>query len=162
MKKLLGALLAAALLLGVYVYSQKNQPPERILVDTTYYRLALPADWNNHCFYAVTQGEGEGYSLSFYNTKSYEAGDGGFLFAIQLLNWMEDYIQFPSYDLLGSVSVPEAGSYNVVITYPTDVQFSDETAGEYQAQEQAIPDIIASLSFKENCTFSPTPLQNDW
>ncbi|MGM9662007.1 MAG: hypothetical protein ACI3WR_02820 [Oscillospiraceae bacterium] len=133
-----------------------------MLIDTEYYTIKVPNSWEDDCFYEVTDGESYNYTLSFYNKASHEQISGGWLFSINLLTEFEDYTNYPDYDVLGSLEVYRTGSYNLVVTYPTDVQFSEETANKYNEMSESIPDILSTISFKEECTFSnaPIPVEN--
>lgn len=125
-----------------------------MLIDTEYYTLSVPNSWNDDCFYEVVDGERYNYTLSFYDKESYDAINGGWLFSINLFTEFEDYSNYPKYDVLGSLEVYRIGSYDIVVTYPTDVQYSEETAEKYHEMSAAIADILKTISFMEECTFS--------
>ena len=57
----------------------------------------------------------------------------------------EDYSFLPSYEKIGTLSEFE-NTYHVIIEYPTDVQFSEETQDAYHELVKDLDDII--LSFK--------------
>ena len=42
----------------------------------------------------------------------------------------------------------------MIVEYPTDVQFSDDTAENYQKLSKDMDDVIASLEVKEGYTLS--------
>ncbi len=130
-------------------------------IDTEYYTILVPASWNDDCFYEIAEGENYNYTLSFYDKASHEELNAGWLFSIKLLTEFEDYSVYPDYDLLGSIEVYRIGSYNIVITYPTDVQFSEETVSKYNEMYGSIPDILETISFNEECVFSKEPLPID-
>ena len=129
-----------------------------LIIDTEYYTLSAPSSWCDNCFYEIAEGENDNYTLSFYDNASHNATNAGWLFSINLLTESSDYSNYPDYDVLGSIEVYRIGSYNVVVTYPTDVQFSDDTIEEYTQMSAEIPNILESISFKEECTFSETPI----
>lgn len=132
---------------------------ETVLVDTEYYTVSIPVEWNDDCIYEVVSGEHYNYSLNFYERQSHDEMNGGYLFGIELLNETEDYTNYPSYDILGSLEVYRIGSYNIVVTYPTDVQFIESAAKKYNSMTAQIPDILKTISFKDECTFSETPVE---
>ncbi len=138
----------------------QSQPD--ILIDTEYYTIAVPSSWDDDCFYKVADGENYNYTLSFYDKASHEETNGGRLFSIKLLTEFEDYSNYPDYDILGSLEVYRIGSYNIVVTYPTDVQCSDKTAEKYREMSSEISDILNTISFKDECTYSedPIPVEN--
>ena len=127
-------------------------------VNTEYYSLQIPSSWDNDCFYEITDGESNNYTLSFYDKASNIEIDGGWLFSIELLTQFEEYTNYPDYDLLGSIEVYRIGSYNVIVTYPTDVQCSERTLKKYTELENEIPSILESICFKEECIFSKEPI----
>jgi len=129
------------------------------IIDTEYYTIAIPLEWKDEYVYDVISGEHYNYSLNFYEKKSHEEMNAGYLFGIQLMNENEDYKNYPSYEVLGSLEVYRIGSYNVVVTYPTDVQFMEATAKKYNSMTKQIPEILETIKFKEECTFSETPIE---
>lgn len=139
------------------------QPKPDMLIDTEYYTVSAPNSWNDDCFYEIADGENYNYTLSFYDKASHEAINGGWLFSINLLTEFEDYSNYPDYDVLGSLEVYRIGSYNIVVTYPTDVQCSEETAEKYREMCDDISHILNTIAFKDECTFSeePIPVEKD-
>lgn len=135
-----------------------TQTSPNMLIDTEYYTLSAPNSWNNDCFYEVADGENYNYTLSFYAKASHDAINGGWLFSVNLFTEFEDYSYYPAYDVLGSLEVYRIGSYNIVVTYPTDVQYSEETAKKYREMCGEIADILKTISFKDECTFSEKPI----
>ena len=131
---------------------------QRNAESTEYYTLELPPSWVEGCVYEITQGDWYNYDLHFYEKESYESFGGGLLFSLRLVNEGDGYSHFPDYEVLGSLEVYRIGGYNIVVTYPTDVQFSGETAESYGNVCPHIPAVLASLPFKEECTFSERPL----
>lgn len=129
-----------------------------ILIDTEYYTLSVPNSWKASYSYEVSSGEKGTYVLSFYENESHESIEGGWLFSIILLTENEDYTYYPSYDVLGSVEVKDTGSYNLIATYPTDVQFTSESAKTYNEMFDSVAEILKTISFKNICTFSKEPI----
>ena len=133
---------------------QKEDEPEFEIVDTKYYTVKIPESWAQNCVYEIREGEMENYTLSFYEKVSHEGEEGGHIFTIGLYPEGEDYTYYPSYEELGSLDVSGTGGFNIVITYPTDVQFSPEQGGLYTQLEKDVPEILESMEFKEDCVFS--------
>ena len=91
-------------------------------VTTDYYTMTIPPAWTGHFDAAIqTTAYGNGYSLKVVNKESADANFGGHLFTVMLIPVGENYSEFPSYDYLGTMEGP-AGTYSVVILYPTDYQ----------------------------------------
>lgn len=139
------------------VEAEHNAEEPDTLIDTEYYTITIPESWCEDCIYEIVDGDSNDYSLCFYDKSNYEES-GGWLFSIVMLTEQDDYTYFPSYEVLGSIDVPNAGTFNIIASYPTDVQFSNETAAQYCGMHDAIPDVLKTVSYKENCTFSETPV----
>lgn len=140
-----------------------TQSKPEMLIDTEYYTLSAPNSWNDDCFYEVADGESYNYTLSFYDKVSHDTINGGWLFSIELLTEFQDYSHYPNYAVLGSLEVYRIGSYNIVVTYPTDVRYSEETAEKYNKMSNEIPEILKTIFFKDECAFSekPIPVEKD-
>lgn len=138
-----------------------KQKKTDVCIDTEYYSIAVPDSWYKECFYEVIDGESYNYTLCFYDKSSHDAGYGGLLFSIRLLTEFEDYAVYPDYEVLGSLEVYRIGSYNCIVTYPTDVQFSERTADNYAQMSAEIDEILNTLSFKDECVFSTEPIPID-
>ena len=137
------------------------QQKSDMVIETEYYTLSVPDSWEDGCFYEIADGENHNYTLSFYDKASHDAINGGWLFSINLLTEFEDYTVYPDYDVLGSLEVYRIGSYNIVITYPNDVEYSEATAQNYNQMSAEIPKLLKTISFKEECTFSKEPIPID-
>lgn len=119
-----------------------------------YYSLTLPESWVESVIYEVTPDEAYTYSVSFYHQPDYEAGRGGHLFTLRLYPEWEDYSYLPGYERLGHLEVYRITGGDLVVVYPTDVQFDVETAAAYQARAAEIDDILTSLIFSAEATFT--------
>lgn len=137
----------------------QSKPDVRI--DTEYYTILIPSNWNDDCFYEIADKANYTYTLSFYDKASHDAINGGWLFSIDLLTEFEDYSNYPDYDVLGSLEVYRIGSYNIIVTYPTDVQYSENTSEKYREMCEDISDVLKTVAFKKDCTFSEEPIPID-
>lgn len=135
-----------------------NEEQKTTVVNTEYYTIEIPTSWEKDCFYELSEKEHYNYTLSFYDKASHEEINGGWLFSIDLLTENEDYLNFPDYEILGSIEVYRIGSYNILVTYPTDVQFSENTVDKYSELTEEIPDVLKTISFDDECVFSKEPL----
>ena len=118
------------------------------IIDTEYYTISVPQYWKTACVYEVIEKDNYNYTLNFYDRESKESGYGGWLFSISLLTEFEDYTEYPDYEILGSVEVYRIGTYNIVVTYPTDVQCSEDMMQQYSEMQECIPGILETISFK--------------
>lgn len=130
------------------------QSEYEMLIDTEYYTLSAPSSWKEDCLCSVADGEAGNYLVAFYDKVCHESTDDGWLFTLDLMAPYEDYTNYPDYEVLGSVAVNHTDVYNLVVLYPSDVQFSEETAQKYCAMCDDIPQILETIIFKENCSFS--------
>lgn len=131
---------------------------EDTIIDTEYFTISIPSYWESDCVYEIKEGDCYNYTLSFYDRVSKENNYGGWLFSIELEPETEDYTIYPDYDVLGSLEVYRIGCYNIIVTYPTDVQCSEEDFGRYGLMEECIPGILKTISYKDECTFSSEPI----
>ncbi len=137
--------------------SQLVSTATEAIVETDFFSVKTPIRWEKDCGNEIIKDE-DGYSLAFYDKASEKTGMGGWLFSINLFDEDLDYTVFPAYEILGSIDIGEKGKYNIVITYPTDVGFSEETAKKYLESTEEIPDIIKNITYKDGCKFSENPI----
>ena len=126
-----------------YDNKSSEAPSQGITVEGFYYTVTLPADWQGrYTKYDTEEGDCR-YDVFCHSASMTEEG-GGHLFSICLISGAEDYTVFPSYDYLGILKTPD-GEFNMVVTYPTDVQFSEDTAAEYNDMADDINRIIKTV-----------------
>ena len=91
----------------------------------------------------------------------FRTGDFGMehLFSI-LLTDKEDYKMIADHDLIGELTVPDGTIYYVVVSYPTDVQFSREEADSYLEMAREAENILNSIQAAEGCTYECLEQQN--
>ncbi len=122
---------------------------EDILVETRYYTLTMPVDFYNNCELHIFPADEEGPdTLVMYELSSFKTEYGGHLCSILLIPHGEDYSFYPSYEWIGVLETPE-GDFDIVVLYPTDVQFSEDTAAEYNRLVQYVQDVLYSLRPKD-------------
>lgn len=119
-----------------------------------YYSLTLPESWAESVEYEVVPGEAYTYDVGFYHKPDRAAGMEGHLFTLSLIPEWEDYSYLPSYERLGHLEVYRITGGDLVAVYPTDVQFDAGTAVDYQARAAEIDEILASLTFSAEATFT--------
>ncbi len=130
-----------------------------VIVDTDYYTLTLPQSWKNESIYEIKKGKNHNYMLSFYDKKTLEINSKGFLCSLVLLPEYEDYTHISKYKLLGSIRVNDTRYHNLIITYPTDIQFTARNNADihYFSMADTIPSILKTIKFKEGCVFLKNP-----
>ena len=127
------------------VTEAKEEEIPRYVIQTPYYYLSLPDDWEDKCAWEQQDHEDGTYTLNLYEKTSHEEMGAGKLFSIMLLPTSEDWADFPNYTMHGIIFTPK-GDYQVVALYPTDVQFTPETADSYNAMAAQVADILSILS----------------
>lgn len=120
-----------------------------IEITTEFFSVTVPSSWGEYGLY-----DDSGYSLAFYEEQSYNDfyQEGGLLFSINLISTSE-YEDWPETTVLGILEVPNMGTYNVVIAYPSDVQYSETGKEQYVAMSEDIPDILSTFTPCENCSW---------
>ncbi len=112
--------------------------------ETQYYTLTIPASWEGRYEYEKYDN-----TLTFYERESYQYGYGGRLFSVSV-EMDDSFRQGPDYSELGAiiedweVSPPFVGY--AVVTYPTDVQFSQDTEEAYHSMSEEIETILSSFT----------------
>lgn len=130
-----------------------NPPKSDTIIETQYYTLTIPASWDGK--YICEQQDND---LTFYELRSYNDGSGGMLFALSLQEDQE-FLDFPGFYSLGALIealVDGEGNnhnsflYYVVVSTPTDVQYSENGAEAYSEMSSDIDAILSSITTKDN------------
>ena len=139
------------------VYEASTTSKTDFVIDTKYYTVKVPASWSNDCIYKIQETNNHAYNLTFYEKLSHQKNGDGQLFSIMLYPGFEDYTTLPDYNYLGNLKIKDLGTFNVIITYPTDITFSEEYVEKYNDLKEAIPYVLKNITFKEGYTFSNQP-----
>lgn len=148
MKKVLLVLACLLMLVGCHNEKVSNST----IISTDYFTVEVPDTWEGKYEYQIFNEEVYGYSLIFYEKESYHSMNAGHLMSISLYLNTEDYTYLPSYDLLGTLETGDS-IYNVLVEYPTDVQFEMEHMDEYQYLSKDMDDIIKTITVKKGYTY---------
>lgn len=181
MKKIIAMLLTMICIIGLVGCGNTNEPPSNVPPETTqntelpeveespeieetpeigvtteskmklttkYYSIQLPEEWEPYCMYEIL----DEMHISVHELESYDTSFGGWLFSIELYGPEEEYEFLPSYKRLGKLST-DTGEYDMIVIYPTDVQFSQKTAEQYLAMSNQVEDILKTIEIKENAIF---------
>lgn len=116
-----------------------------VLILTDFFSLTLPHEWANTCVYTVTDLDQGAYCTNLYESESYWEFGGGNLCSLMLMPAEEDYTFFPSYQFLGFLDTPD-GTFNLVVLFPTDVQFTEDTMDVYNQMASQLPDVLCTLN----------------
>lgn len=140
MKKVLLVLACLLMLVGCHNEEVSNST----IISTDYFTVEVPESWEGLYEYQIFNEEVYGYSLVLFEKESYHSMNAGHLMSISLYLDSEDYTYLPSYDYLGTLETGDK-VYNVLVEYPTDVQFEQEYADEYQYLSKDMDDIIKTI-----------------
>ncbi len=103
---------------------------EDIQIATDYYTLTLPGTWDGH--YIVDRytdtWDSSLYTIRVSCKESFETGFGGHLFSLGLYSSADDYRYYPNYRELGTLAIPDLGTYYVAALFPTDAEFNNAGA----------------------------------
>ena len=119
-----------------------------VQLETPYYTITVPRSWLGSCTIdTVDNSTGKWVQL-------FRPGDFGaeHLFSI-LLTDKEDYKVIADHDLIGELTDPTGTVYHVVVSYPTDVQFSREEQDSYREMFNEAESILQSIQPAEGCTY---------
>ena len=160
-KRILFMMVLIALLCGCQAKEESTTQEETpttekttTTINTEYFTVEVPKKWKGAYAYEVyPDSESYAYTINFYEIESRQEMDGGFLFGISLYDEDEDISYLPSYEEIGMLKVEEQ-TYQVIVEYPTDVQFSDDTAKSYNQLCQDVDNIIQSIKAKDGCTLN--------
>ncbi len=138
---------------------ESDDVSEASRIITDYYSLTVPSSWEGKYAYEIYQPEeewSEAYYLDVYHKESEQENYGGSLFGISLLyDGDSSYLDYPAYEVLGRLQIKEASIFEVVVTYPTDVQFTDETEAGYRELREDVEEVLASFEADSKYTFTP-------
>lgn len=119
---------------------------------TEYYTITLPANWTDKYVYEVSP-ENKAYSLTLYHKKSKQTDFGGHLFTIALYDPADDYSTLPAYKTVDKIVTSGGQELEIVLLYPTDVQFDPDSASEYSALTEDINHIISTLHLTDKAEY---------
>lgn len=137
---------------------QKEQKQEKIqqsniIIDTQFFTVTLPESWKDLYDCDIYREDYEtGYTICFYEKESRKVIEGGYLFGISLYEEGVDYSFLPSFDELGQIQT-YSKTYEVIVEYPTDVQFNEDTADLYHQLSDQIDDILGTIEAKKGCQY---------
>ena len=143
MKRNISLLLALVLLFSLCACNQSKKDAN--VISTKYYTITLPGNWENKCVCEIIPQENVTYTLELYEKTSCEQMGAGKLCSIMLFPAGDkSYKDFPDCKLLAVLDTAE-GSYAAAALFPTDVQFSKDTAEDYSALFAEIMDVLFSI-----------------
>lgn len=123
-------------------------------------KLTLPESWRDSYYYNVFNSKSStSIMVAFYESKDYNANGTGWLCSVLQLegNDPASYKDLESYTYLGEVISPNGLNYAIVVEYPTDVQYTQQTMELYSIMWQDINTLVASMMFIDGAQFIPNP-----
>ena len=123
-----------------------------IQVEGKYFTLTLPESWKDKYYENEIENE-YGYYMEFIEKTSSDTQYGGWLFSIAIPD--EATFDEPSYNYIGQINI-DGKEKTMIVVWPTDVQFSEETAEAYQLLAETSEDVITSVEPNEGITLTMT------
>lgn len=119
-----------------------------------YIQLTIPESWEDQ-FVVVPV---DNFHWSFYSRADYEQNGGGHVFSIAIT---EEYRgDHPNYEAFGMLTVtdPDTGAVSnpeVILFFPTDVQFTEANAEQYLLLNSTFRDVLATMTGWNGAEFWP-------
>lgn len=123
----------------------------RTTINTQYYTISVPKNWEGNFTYELDYQPQGGYFLGFYELKDHQDFGGGTVMTIGLYPTGEDYSYLPDYREFGALMTP-SGEFSVVILYPTDFQYTTANAEIYEKMFDQIQDVLDTMKAASDCT----------
>lgn len=121
---------------------------DELTLNTEYFSVVFPENWYGKYdvdFYSDEQIKDWSIVLKEEITNN---SDMGYLFSVVMVRDGESYYDYPEYDYYACAEYEDDGKYNVIITYPSDVQFDDAYEYIYRDLQEDIPNVIDGLKLK--------------
>lgn len=135
--------------------------PEAQVIETKYFSLTMPKEWNDKVSYEIRTIEETGaYIIDFQHDKSYEDDFGGQLFSVEVHNEDENYAadmkEFSPtpFDFLGVLDVDGEGEFEILITYPSDKQYSSDYEKEYKSIVDSVDELMETIKPIDGAEFN--------
>ena len=123
-----------------------------IQVKGKYFTLTLPESWKDKYYENEIENE-YGYYMEFIEKTSSDTQYGGWLFSIAIPD--EATFDEPSYNYIGQINI-DGKEKTMIVAWPTDVQFSEETAEAYRLLAETSEDVITSIEPNEGIRLTMT------
>ncbi len=105
-------------LAGTNNFFTKNQKQSSIIVKSSLFSIALPSELKKQFETETDKG-----SIAIFHKESKIAGFGGFVFGIEAFKNPASHATLPGGRKIGELSDKKGVLYDIVLEYPTDVQF---------------------------------------
>lgn len=127
---------------------QSNVPAGSAAVEFSGLRVEIPAGWDGK-FLVLPTPKG----IRFCAAADWPDMGGG-LVTLSLYAEGEEYDYLPAHEVVGTLR-KGGQTWTLVAIYPTDVQFSMETAEAYNALAEAVPELFMAISAVDGAVFTP-------
>lgn len=139
--------------------STTEAPKQSEVINTDCFSVVTPEDWYGEYSYSIRGYNDNGaYGLRLSHKDSVDAGNGGLVCVIEVHPVDEAYPEMMAnspmpYDHIGVIDVPDDNKYDVIVTYPSDVQFSSETEEGYLQLKDSVASVLDSLQVVDGAEF---------
>ena len=131
---------------------ETTQAKKSQTIKTKYFTMDTPREWDGNFSYEIKEYKDVGsYIIYFQHDKSYEEDAGGHLFSVEVHPESEGYAadlkEFsPSpFDFYGMLNVEGKGDYEVLVTYPSDVQYAKAYKSEYEGMVKSVKELLETI-----------------
>lgn len=131
---------------------EETAQSQDIVIKTDCFQIKLPQSWKDLYEKEIIKDQDGSYSLCLYEKTSKKSLDAGHLMSISLYVNEEDYSFLPSYEVLGQLT-SDQDSFDVIVEYPTDVQFDEKDAEKYRNLSKDLDDIIKTIEAVNGYTY---------
>ena len=162
MKKLLAICLSlimvASFAIPVFAYEGTGEVVITAHVPSNY-SITIPASWQGEYTYDIREGENGSYNLTVRHKDSYGTGYGGMLFSISMYSVAEGNgkqiieEQPIPIDYLGVLKLPNGGEFDMIVTFPTDLQCPFESIDVYNEFYEEGKSVYKTFTSTNGATF---------
>ena len=139
--------------------AEKAEAKAEEKIDTDYYSITIPASWQGEYTYDIREGENGSYNLTVRHKDSYGTGYGGMLFSISMYSVAEGNgkqiieEQPIPIDYLGVLKLPNGGEFDMIVTFPTDLQCPFESIDVYNEFYEEGKSVYKTFTSTNGATF---------
>lgn len=125
-------------------------------ITTPWFTLRLPDSWQDIALVKQSENIDENILMTLrFCEKTSEPTSGGHVFSLRVLKEGADYTYLPQYRFLGMLTDDQGVSYQLIVVYPSDVQFEPEAVEIYTQMSREEDRILQTLTPTPGYTFSP-------
>lgn len=114
-----------------------------IIIKNKLFSITLPKEMSNSCKIKKDKTK-----ISIYHKESNKAGFGGFIFGVKAYKKPSDYAMMPGGKKIGELTNKKGYLYDMVLKYPTDVQYNYTKYSQPPKSFQSLYDYAENVEIK--------------